>query len=135
MGTEKFNYYRSIQQLDTLQIVKKNACFLHRLINSLSGIKVAFKSESSFKAQCVIAVIVLAVAVSLKLSGIWLALLVVIILEVLAFELMNTAIEYLCDLVNPGYSEKVKLIKDIAAGAVLLVSIASVLVVLIKIIQ
>lgn len=38
---------------------------------------------------------------------------------VVSIELINTAFEYLCDLVHPQYSEKVKSIKDIAAGAVI----------------
>jgi diacylglycerol kinase (ATP) len=34
-------------------------------------------------------------------------------------EAFNTAVEYVCDVVSPGYSEAVKHAKDIAAGAVL----------------
>lgn len=39
---------------------------------------------------------------------------------VLVSELMNTAVEYLVDLIEPEINEKAGLIKDIAAGAVLL---------------
>ena len=39
---------------------------------------------------------------------------------------VNTAIESICDLVSPGYSEYVRRAKDLAAGAVLLLAAASV---------
>jgi diacylglycerol kinase (ATP) len=39
-------------------------------------------------------------------------------------EIMNTAVEYLCDLITMEYSEKIKRVKDLAAGSVLLMSIA-----------
>lgn len=41
-------------------------------------------------------------------------------------ELLNTAIEYVCDVVMPEQHNSVKYAKDIAAGAVLVVAIAAV---------
>jgi len=43
----------------------------------------------------------------------------VLMLVVGALELMNTAFEHLCDLVDTEYNERIKRIKDVAAGAVL----------------
>ena len=40
-------------------------------------------------------------------------------------EALNTAIERLCDKIEPNKDDKIKIIKDIAAGAVLLSSIFS----------
>jgi diacylglycerol kinase (ATP) len=37
---------------------------------------------------------------------------------VLSAEMMNSAIEALCDFVEPRHSEKIRIVKDIAAGAV-----------------
>ena len=45
--------------------------------------------------------------------------------SVLTAELFNTAFERLCDLVHPDMHPAVKVIKDVAAGAVLLSAIAS----------
>lgn len=45
--------------------------------------------------------------------------LIVAIVMVWVAEAFNTAVEYVCDVVSPGYSEAVKHAKDIAAGAVL----------------
>lgn len=45
--------------------------------------------------------------------------LIVAMVMVWTAEAFNTAVEYVCDVVSPGYSEPVKHAKDIAAGAVL----------------
>lgn len=42
-------------------------------------------------------------------------------------ETINTAFEYLCDVVSPDYNESVKHAKDIAAGAVLICAVGAVL--------
>lgn len=46
--------------------------------------------------------------------------LIAAIVMVWVAEAFNTAVEYVCDVVSPGYSELVKHAKDIAAGAVLI---------------
>ncbi|MBB3951929.1 diacylglycerol kinase family protein [Aureimonas jatrophae] len=44
---------------------------------------------------------------------------------VLAMEAVNTAVEHLCDVVCPTWSEDVRRAKDVAAGAVLIAAIAA----------
>lgn len=44
---------------------------------------------------------------------------------VFTVEALNTAIEYLTDLVSPSYNEKAGKVKDIAAGAVLIAAITA----------
>ncbi len=44
---------------------------------------------------------------------------------VLGIEGLNTAIEKMADFVQPEYDEKIGFIKDISAGAVMLVSVAA----------
>lgn len=46
---------------------------------------------------------------------------------VFASEMLNTAIEKLCDLVQPDYDVRIKHIKDVSAGAVLVMSAISVI--------
>ncbi len=50
---------------------------------------------------------------------------IVCIAVVIAAEMLNTCIELLCDLYTREYNETIKAIKDIAAGAVLVVSIGA----------
>ena len=50
------------------------------------------------------------------------------IIGVLFAETINTAFEYLCDVVSPQKNEAVKHAKDIAAGAVLITAIGAVII-------
>lgn len=43
-------------------------------------------------------------------------------------EAVNTALEVLCDMVHPDEHPKIKIVKDVAAAAVLLVSVAAALI-------
>lgn len=55
-------------------------------------------------------------------------ILVLTIAFVITSELFNTALEEMTDLLSPEYREKAGLVKDIAAGAVLVASVAAVIV-------
>lgn len=57
-------------------------------------------------------------------SAEWLAIMGCIAL-VISLELVNTALEQLCDLVQPGFHPGIKTVKDLAAGAVLFASCCS----------
>lgn len=54
--------------------------------------------------------------------------LIVAIAMVWFAELINTAIEYVCDIVSPEHDERVKRAKDIGAGAVLVCAISAALI-------
>jgi diacylglycerol kinase (ATP) len=47
---------------------------------------------------------------------------------VLIAETINTAIEKICDFVEPNFNKKIGLIKDISAGAVILATLLSIIV-------
>lgn len=64
-----------------------------------------------------VAVILVASFLQVRLED-WRWLIVAMVMVWVA-EAFNTAVEYVCDVVSPGYSEAVKHAKDIAAGAVL----------------
>jgi len=49
---------------------------------------------------------------------------------VLALELLNSAVEGVIDLLHPGLHPEIKAIKDMIAGAVLIVSLAALVVAL-----
>ena len=72
-----------------------------------------------------ITVVVAGAAVGLRLEDWkWLALTIALVWFA---ETINTAFEYLCDVVSPNNNEAVKHAKDIAAGAVLICAINAVL--------
>lgn len=59
-------------------------------------------------------------------SGEWIVIILCTVL-VISFELINTAIEELCNMIHPEQHPLIKKIKDIAAAAVLIAAIGSVI--------
>ena len=57
------------------------------------------------------------------------------IVLVLAAELFNTALEQLCDHLHPEKHANIKVVKDVAAGAVLILSIGALWVALLMILS
>jgi diacylglycerol kinase (ATP) len=62
------------------------------------------------------------------LSFLEMGLIVAISAVVLAMEFANSALEYLADAVHPGHNSLVGYAKDVAAGAVLIASLAAVII-------
>jgi undecaprenol kinase len=104
----------------------KNKSFHHRLGFALAGIVHAIRTENSFRFQIVAACAVLAGMVYLRPAPLWWAIMAVTVMLVLAAELFNTALEILVDHLHPDQHPRIKLVKDCAAGAVLVISIAAV---------
>lgn len=107
----------------------KSPSFL-RFINSfryaLRGIKISLnKGEVNIRVHVFVAIVSILLAYLLHLSILEWSVIIVCIGIVIAAELFNTAIEKLVDLVSPEWNDKAGIVKDIAAGAVLIVSIAS----------
>ena len=106
----------------------KNPNFFQSLKNAINGIKEIIKTGRNIKIQIVFAIIAIIMGFILKISNIEMLILVLTIFFVLVSEFMNTAIEMLADLYTTKYNEKIKIMKDIGAGAVTLSAIASVIV-------
>lgn len=99
--------------------------FLKGFLYAFNGFIVFFKYERNGRIQLAIAILTAMLAWSLHVSALEWIILLACIAAVLSFEMINSAIEKLCDLVHPEYHAAVKIIKDIAAGAVLWVSVFS----------
>ena len=104
----------------------KNKAFRHRLGFAVAGIVHALRAEKSFRLQILAACAVFAGMLYLRPTPLWWAVIAITTLLVLAAELFNTALELLVDHLHPDQHPSIKLVKDCAAGAVLLVSIAAV---------
>ncbi len=100
----------------------KNRPFLERLIFALNGIAAAWRRESSFRTQTVVAALVAITLMLLQPSLVWWALIGLTISFVLTIELLNSAFEALVDHLHPGQHSEVRTIKDMAAGGVLVAS-------------
>ncbi|MDI3280888.1 MAG: diacylglycerol kinase family protein [Bacillota bacterium] len=93
-----------------------------------SGFRYALRTQRNLRLHLGIALLVLAGAAWLRLPALTVALLVLTIALVVALELVNTALEALVDLASPDYHPLARVSKDVAAAAVLVASLASVLI-------
>lgn len=96
---------------------------IHSFRYAFRGIGTVIKSEINMQIHLVVALLVIVAGLVLNISVIeWLLCLICFAL-VLGAEMLNTAIEKAVDLASPDYHELAGKAKDIAAGAVLIVSI------------
>lgn len=95
---------------------------------AFSGIMYVVRTQPNMRVHLVVAALVLIATLVLRLDRIYVIALVITIAAVLALELMNTAIESVVDLLTVAHHPLAKTAKDAAAGAVLVMSIAAVIV-------
>lgn len=95
---------------------------------AMEGLNHAFKEHTSFKVEVIAAILVSLIGLLVDLNrSDWLVLMVVIF-SVLIAELLNTSIETALDYMAKEHHVSVKIAKDVAAGAVFLLSIGAVVI-------
>lgn len=95
---------------------------------ALNGFLHVLKRELHMKVHLAAAVLVCAAAWYFELSkGEWLAV-IICIASVFAAEVFNSAIEQLCDTLHPAQNKGIGLVKDMAAGAVLVMAVGAAIV-------
>ena len=92
---------------------------------AMNGVRTTWREEVNFRIEIIVAIIVIALAFYLNFSVLELMIVISCIGAVLGAEMLNTAVEDLCDLVEPGHNDMVGKVKDIMAGFVLIVSFAA----------
>ncbi len=102
------------------------------LVNRLKAVRYAvrgalllIRTEASIKVQVVLALIVTALGFYFEISNTEWILQILAIALVLGVEGLNTAVEKLADFCQPEFDERIGFLKDISAGAVMLVSVAA----------
>lgn len=103
-------------------------CIIKSFKFAFAGIKEAFKTEKNMKVHIIMAIAVLICAWFLKFSTTELTILTLAIGLVLGFELINTSLEEIVNIVSPEKQEKARAAKDLAAAAVLISAVVAVLV-------
>lgn len=87
---------------------------------AFNGLKVLFREEHNARIHFIIAAVVVIAGLILDIRALeWVAL-VFAIGMVIAFEIVNTAVENLADFVSPEKHHSIKKIKDLSAAAVLI---------------
>ncbi len=104
----------------------KNRNFRDSFKTALQGIWYAIVKERNMKIHLVAAAIVLIVSAWLKVSRQELSILCLAIALVICFELINTAMEVMVDIIVDVYHPKAKIIKDVSAGAVFVSALISI---------
>ncbi|MFC4022760.1 diacylglycerol kinase family protein [Oceanobacillus longus] len=96
-----------------------------------NGIKEIAKTEHNFRIHLVATILTTVAGFTFRLSNVEWAIIVLTIGLVLMAEVMNSAIEKMIDYLKPEIHPSAKIIKDIAAGAVLITAVIAFIVALI----
>jgi len=110
---------------------KKESFLVNRIKSIGYACKGAFlllKTESSIQIQFVIAILITIAGFYFNISLTEWALQILAIGLVMSIEGLNTAIEAIADFMHPDRHEKIGFLKDIAAGAVFIASLAALIV-------
>lgn len=99
--------------------------FKNSLQHAVRGLTRAARTEPNVRWQLLATFLAVALGLIVRLSrGEWLVITLVTGL-VLAMELVNTALEKTLDIIKPRFDEQIGRVKDIMAGAVLIVSLVA----------
>lgn len=91
--------------------------------HAFNGFRLLLKEEHNARIHLAAAIVAIVLGVLFKISvNEWLAVLIVIAM-VFALEIVNSAIERMCDHVTPEQNDSIKKIKDLAAVAVFVAAI------------
>ncbi len=96
--------------------------------HAFAGIMYAARTQPNMRAHLLISLLVILAALLLRLERDYLVDLVIMIAVVLGLELVNTAVEAIVDLLTVTHHPLARTAKDAAAGAVLVASIAALVV-------
>jgi diacylglycerol kinase (ATP) len=106
----------------------KNRNFIDSFNNAINGIVYAIKFERNMKIHVTAAVLTLIFSLFYELSRIEFLIICLTIGLVIVCELFNTAVEVIVNIITEVYHPKAKIIKDVAAGAVLVSAFVSLIV-------
>jgi undecaprenol kinase len=102
--------------------------FFRSFKHALHGLWLIARREQSFRLQLFAAIVVFIAALLLPLA-VWEFVLVLLLIgAILVLEVMNSIIESISDALKPRFHPMVKEVKDMMAGAVLIMAIISVVI-------
>ena len=94
------------------------ARIVQAFFNSLSGLADAWRHESAFRQEILIAMILIPVALVLRVTAAERALLIAVVLLMLVVELLNSSVEAAIDRISFEHHSLSKRAKDIGSAAV-----------------
>jgi len=99
--------------------------FGRSLYTAFMGVVFVVRVERNARIHLVLAVAAVLLGIILGISDTELVAVFFAIILVFTTEVFNTALEKTLDLIEPGHNEQVRIVKDIAAGAVLVTAIGA----------
>lgn len=102
--------------------------FLKSLNTAITGFMLVMRTQRNMRYHFLAALFVVILSLLLDVSRIELMIITLTVTFVLVVEMMNTAIEYVIDIMKSKYHPMAKVVKDIAAGAVLASAINAIVV-------
>jgi len=87
---------------------------------AFSGLKIAIREENTVRIGILISIVMIFLMLYFPLSSIERAMVIFCIFLVMSIELMNTQVERVTDLIDSNRNPKIRMIKDLAAAAVLM---------------
>ncbi|MDP3142896.1 MAG: diacylglycerol kinase family protein [Candidatus Omnitrophota bacterium] len=102
--------------------------FRDSFLNAITGLGEIFKTQRNARIILAAAIAVVILGFLFRLAVSEMAILLLTIGLVFVSEVFNTMTEEILDIISPHYNHKARLIKDIAAGAVLVSCLISLIV-------
>lgn len=106
-------------------MVNKSKNVISSFKYAFQGMFSALKTERNLKIHVTIMILVIIAGIVLKISKIEWIICIILFGLVIGGEMLNSAIETVVDIAMPDINPKAKFAKDAAAGAVLVLTIAS----------
>jgi len=92
---------------------------------AMRGALLLIRTEASIKVQVFITIVMTAAGFFFDISSTEWILQILTIAVIMGAEGLNTAIEKVADYIQPEFDKRIGFIKDVSAGAVMLVSVAA----------
>jgi len=102
--------------------------FIASFVYAFNGLWYAMRTQRNARVHVVIAILAIVMGIVLHISAVEFAMIFVAIASVFIAEMFNTVFELCIDLASPEYHPMAKIAKDVAAGAVLLSAMLSVVI-------
>jgi undecaprenol kinase len=101
---------------------------INNILIAIKGIAYGFSKEMNIKIQMIIGWLVILLSIVLRIPRNDLLLIVFVCFLVIVMELINTSFEKLIDFLHPKKHDEIRKIKDMMAGAVLLIVFLAIIV-------
>lgn len=92
------------------------------------GISYCVKTQLNYRIHLFFILLVIVAGIAFSIGKTEWCLVIVCCILVLILEMINTSIEYLSNRVTQEFSSTIKIVKDVAAGAVLVAAVGSIII-------